>query len=119
MRTKNRPALPDTVSMDQWQAAHNKFLKKEKAATHERDALAAERRRMPMVEIEKDYAFEGPDGRARLLDLFDGRRQLIVYILCSPRESTAGPRPAAPAVPSSWIRSLTYPTCMRATRRWC
>jgi predicted dithiol-disulfide oxidoreductase (DUF899 family) len=79
MKTKNRPALPDIVSMDEWQAEHDKLLKKEKAATRERDALAAERRRMPMAEIEKDYVFEGPDGRASLLDLFDGRRQLIVY----------------------------------------
>jgi predicted dithiol-disulfide oxidoreductase (DUF899 family) len=79
VKTKNRPALPEIVPMDQWQAAHDALLKKEKSATHDRDALAAERRRMPMVEIEKDYVFEGPDGRASFLDLFDGRRQLIVY----------------------------------------
>jgi predicted dithiol-disulfide oxidoreductase (DUF899 family) len=79
MKTKSRPAMPTVVSMDQWQVAHDKLLKKEKAATRERDALAAERRRMPMVEIEKDYLFEGPDGQASLVDLFDGRRQLIVY----------------------------------------
>jgi len=55
------------------------LLVKEKEATRARDALAAERRRMPMVGVDKDYEFEGPDGRASLLDLFDGRRQLIVY----------------------------------------
>jgi predicted dithiol-disulfide oxidoreductase (DUF899 family) len=79
MKTKNRPALPDIVPMAQWQAAHDALLREEKAATRERDALAAGRRRMPMAEIEKEYVFEGPDGRASLPDLFDGRRQLIVY----------------------------------------
>src|SRR6202044_1783773 len=52
---------------------------KEKELTRARDALAAERRRMPWLPIEKDYAFEGPDGRKSLLDLFEGRRQLIIY----------------------------------------
>jgi predicted dithiol-disulfide oxidoreductase (DUF899 family) len=79
MKTKNRKAIPSIVSLDQWQAGHEALLRKEKAATRARDALAAERRRMPMVEIEKDYVFEGPDGPARLLDLFEGRRQLILY----------------------------------------
>ena len=62
------------------------LLAKEKAATRERDALAAERRRLPMVRIEKDYAFEGPDGPASLLDLFAGRRQLS----CTGSSSTRG-----------------------------
>jgi predicted dithiol-disulfide oxidoreductase (DUF899 family) len=79
MKTKNRQAMPDIVSMDQWQAEREKLLKKEKAATGERDQLAAERRRMPMAEVEKAYVFEGPDGRKSLKDLFDGRRQLVVY----------------------------------------
>jgi Bacterial protein of unknown function (DUF899) len=52
---------------------------KEKAATRARDALNAERRKLPMVRIEKDYVFEGPKGKASLLDLFEGRRQLIIY----------------------------------------
>ena len=68
-----------TVSLAEWKIAHAKLLAKEKAATRARDALAAERRRQPMVRIDKDYAFEGPDGKARLLDLFQGRRQLILY----------------------------------------
>ena len=77
-RTKKKP-LPKIVSQKEWQTAHNKLLKKEKAATRARDALAAERRRQPMVEIEKEYVFEGPEGKVALLDLFEGRRQLIVY----------------------------------------
>ncbi|MGH3006805.1 MAG: DUF899 domain-containing protein [Gaiellaceae bacterium] len=71
--------LPQVVSQDDWQVARERLLVKEKEATRARDALAAERRRLPMAEIEKDYVFEGPHGKASLLDLFDGRRQLIVY----------------------------------------
>jgi predicted dithiol-disulfide oxidoreductase (DUF899 family) len=79
MKTKTQKALPSIVSREEWEKAHKQLLRKEKAATRARDALAAERRRQPMVEIEKDYRFEGPDGAASLLDLFDGRRQLIIY----------------------------------------
>jgi predicted dithiol-disulfide oxidoreductase (DUF899 family) len=67
------------VSPAEWQAAREKLLAKEKQATHARDALAAERRRQPMVLMEKDYVLEGPEGDASLLDLFEGRRQLILY----------------------------------------
>lgn len=70
--------LPDVVSLDEWLAARKELLAKEKEATRSRDALNAQRRMLPMVEIEKDYVFEGPDGRATLLDLFEGRRQLMV-----------------------------------------
>src|SRR5438876_12207896 len=70
--------LPSVVSPEEWQVERDKLLAKEKEATRARDALAAERRRLPMVEVDKDYVFEGPDGEAGLLDLFDGRRQLIV-----------------------------------------
>ena len=76
---KNAMKLPEVVSTAEWDAAREKLLVKEKAATRARDALAAERRRLPMVQIEKEYVFEGPNGKASLLDLFDGRRQLIVY----------------------------------------
>jgi predicted dithiol-disulfide oxidoreductase (DUF899 family) len=72
-------ALPRIVSEDEWQAAHEALLAKEKAATHARDALAAERRRQPMVRIDKTYTFDRPHGKASLLDLFAGRRQLILY----------------------------------------
>ncbi|MGH8772456.1 MAG: DUF899 domain-containing protein [Burkholderiales bacterium] len=70
---------PRVVSRAEWQAAHDRLLAKEKAATHARDALAAERRRLPWLRIEKPYVFDGPRDRARLRDLFDGRRQLILY----------------------------------------
>ncbi len=70
---------PPIVSPREWEAAREELLVKEKELTRARDAMAAQRRRMPMMEVEKDYAFEGPDGRASLLDLFQGRRQLIVY----------------------------------------
>lgn len=71
--------LPRVVSQAEWQAARDALLIKEKAATRARDALAAERRRLPMVKIDKEYVFDGEHGKARLIDLFDGRRQLILY----------------------------------------
>ena len=71
--------LPQVVSPAEWQAARERLLAKEKEATRARDALAAERRRLPMVAVDADYVFEGPDGKATLTELFDGRRQLIVY----------------------------------------
>ena len=70
--------LPQVVSRDEWLAARKELLAREKELTRQRDALNAERRRLPMVRIEKEYVFEGPDGKASLLDLFEGRRQLIV-----------------------------------------
>ncbi|GAB4414042.1 MAG: DUF899 domain-containing protein [Anaerolineae bacterium] len=77
--TENKIALPQVVSRDEWLAARQEFLAKEKEFTRARDALNAERRRLPMVKIEKEYIFDGPNGRASLLDLFEGRRQLILY----------------------------------------
>ncbi|MGH7564329.1 MAG: DUF899 domain-containing protein [Gemmatimonadota bacterium] len=77
--TMTETAHPKIASRDQWLAARKELLEKEKELTRRRDALNAERRRLPMVEIDQDYLFEGPDGKASLLDLFDGRRQLIVY----------------------------------------
>ena len=71
-------SLPGVVSRDEWLAARKALLAREKEMTRQRDALNAERRRLPMVLIEKDYVFTGPDGEARLLDLFEGRRQLII-----------------------------------------
>ena len=71
--------LPKVVSSKAWEAARRKLLVKEKKLTRARDALAAERRRMPWLAVEKEYEFDGPKGKASLLDLFDGRRQLIVY----------------------------------------
>lgn len=71
--------LPAVVSPEKWAEAHAKLLVEEKELTRARDALAAKRRRMPWMAVEKEYAFDGPIGRATLLDLFEGRRQLIVY----------------------------------------
>src|SRR5918993_4805082 len=70
---------PPIVSPDEWENAREQLLVKEKELTRARDALAAERRRMPWLAVEKEYEFDGPDGKASLLDLFDGRHQLIVY----------------------------------------
>lgn len=71
-------SLPEIVTRDEWLAARTALLDREKELTRARDALAADRRRLPMVEVEKPYVFDGPDGPASLLDLFDGRDQLIV-----------------------------------------
>jgi predicted dithiol-disulfide oxidoreductase (DUF899 family) len=70
---------PPIVSAHEWRAAHQQLLVKEKELMRARDALAAERRRMPWLAVDEAYRFEGPDGPASLLDLFDGRRQLILY----------------------------------------
>lgn len=76
--TSDRP-LPPVVSRDEWQRARDALLAEEKALTRRLDALAAKRRRLPMVEVAKDYAFGGPNGPVSLLELFDGRSQLILY----------------------------------------
>src|ERR1700751_4961770 len=80
-RSKEKVAMktPPVVSQQEWEAARQRLLVKEKALMRSRDALAAERRRMPWVAVEKAYEFEGPHGQVRLLNLFEGRRQLIVY----------------------------------------
>jgi predicted dithiol-disulfide oxidoreductase (DUF899 family) len=70
---------PPIVSPQEWEAERERMLVKEKEFTRARDALAAERRRMPWMAVEKAYRFDGPDGPASLHDLFEGRRQLIVY----------------------------------------
>ncbi len=70
--------LPQIASREEWLAARKELLAKEKELTRARDALSAERRHLPMVEIDKDYRFEGPQGEVGLADLFDGHRQLIV-----------------------------------------
>ncbi|MEW5421232.1 DUF899 domain-containing protein [Amorphus sp. 3PC139-8] len=70
---------PPVVSRAEWDAARAALLAKEKALTRAKDALAAERRRMPWMEVRKSYRFLGPEGDVSLWDLFEGRRQLIVY----------------------------------------
>ncbi|MFJ5777188.1 DUF899 domain-containing protein [Streptomyces sp. NPDC093094] len=72
-------SLPEIVSRAQWRARREELLLKEKAVARARDALNAERRRLPMVEVDKEYVFEGGDGKATLLDLFEGRDQLVVH----------------------------------------
>jgi len=75
-RTMKRPPV---LSPEQWEGARQKLLVKEKALTRARDAMAAERRRMPWMQLEKAYAFDSPNGKVSLLDLFEGRRQLVIY----------------------------------------
>src|SRR5437667_12252071 len=70
---------PPIVSAQKWEAARQQLLVKEKELTRARDALAAERRRMPWLGVKKNYRFDGPKGKVSLLDLFEGRRQLILY----------------------------------------
>jgi predicted dithiol-disulfide oxidoreductase (DUF899 family) len=70
---------PPVVSPQEWESARRELLVAEKEHTRAGDALAARRRRMPWMAVEKDYAFDGPDGRVSLLDVFEGRRQLVVY----------------------------------------
>jgi len=76
---RNISGFPEIVSWEEWSKANEAFLEKEKEFTHQHDALNAERRRLPMTEVKKDYIFEGPHGKVSLLDLFEGRRQLILY----------------------------------------
>jgi predicted dithiol-disulfide oxidoreductase (DUF899 family) len=79
MTTRTQIPLPEVATEDEWLAASEKLRAKEKKLTREHDKLAAERRRLPMVKIDKHYEFEGPRGKVSLLDLFEGRRQLLLY----------------------------------------
>jgi predicted dithiol-disulfide oxidoreductase (DUF899 family) len=72
-------ATPPVVSAQEWEAAYRDMLVKEKEFTRAMDALAAQRRRMPWTAVEKEYVFDGPGAKATLRDLFDGRRQLLLY----------------------------------------
>ena len=78
-KAMNQMTMPPIVSAQEWDAARRQLLVKEKELTRARDALAALRRRMPWQAVDKEYVFDGPDGRATLLDLFAGRRQLVLY----------------------------------------
>lgn len=88
---------PDVVSLAEWQAARDALLVKEKKVTRELDALAAERRRLPMVRIDKGYTFDAPNGKVGLVDLFEGRRQLVLY------HFMFGPTRAAGCPGCSWF----------------
>lgn len=95
-------ALPQITTRDEWLAARTALLEKEKALTRARDELNVERRRLPMVEITTDYTFTGADGEVGLVDLFEGRRQLIVYHFMFHPEWEAGcPSCTAGAVETS------------------
>jgi predicted dithiol-disulfide oxidoreductase (DUF899 family) len=72
-------SLPKIASRDEWLAARKELLAQEKELTRRRDALSIDRRNLPMVEIDTDYEFDGPDGKLRLIDMFEGRPQLIIY----------------------------------------
>ena len=102
---------PPIVSPQEWEAAREQLLVKEKEHHARPRRLAAERRRMPWMAVEKDYRFEGPNGPASLADLFEGRRQLIVYrFFYAPDITTFAPGArirservsAAPFSPTRW-----------------
>jgi hypothetical protein len=116
--------LAPVVSRDEWLVARKQLLAQEKKASRQRDILNAERRRLPMVKVDKEYIFEGPEGEVGLPDLFEGRRQP------SPRLSTttgAGmtwwrrasrglPRASSPVRACSFARATTCSTRIRPTR---
>jgi predicted dithiol-disulfide oxidoreductase (DUF899 family) len=111
--------LPKIVSHDELLVARRRLLVNEKDFTRARDRLNAERRRLPMVRIDKEYGFDGQDGKATLFDLFDGRRQLVVYhFMFDPawtpaaRWSSTSSPPRAPTRP----RHLTRPGVPRGPR---
>ncbi|HEX3782904.1 MAG TPA: DUF899 domain-containing protein [Pseudonocardiaceae bacterium] len=83
-------SLPEIVTGEQWLAARRQLLAREKELTRLRDTLNADRRRLPMVRVTEDYRFQGPDGEVRLLDLFQGRRQLVLQHFMFPPEWDAG-----------------------------
>jgi predicted dithiol-disulfide oxidoreductase (DUF899 family) len=90
-KTATGPLAPHkVVSHEQWIAARKQFLRKEKAFTRLRDRLSAQRRALPWERVDKEYVFDGPDGKETLAELFDGRRQLIVYHFMFPPEWDAG-----------------------------
>ena len=98
-----------------WEKALEEVRKREKALTRKHDALAAERRRLPWLRIEKDYVFQGPDGQARLVDLYDGRRQLLLYHFMFGPNQEAGCEGC-----SMLVDQIGHPrTCTRATPRSC
>jgi predicted dithiol-disulfide oxidoreductase (DUF899 family) len=100
---------PPIVSQQEWEAARQQLLVKEKTLTRSRDALAAERRRMPWLAVDKKYEFDGPKGKVSLLDLFEGRRQLIVYRAFFEPGVFGWPSTPAAAAPWAPIRSPTWP----------
>ena len=112
--------LPNIVSREEWLVARKALLVKEKEMTRARDALNIERRMLPMVRIEKDYVFEGPDSKVGLLDLFEGRRQLILgHFMFDPRWENGCPSCSAGAdeVSDGLLRHLQSDTTYAAVSR--
>ena len=95
----NMVAMPRIVAAEEWQQERNDLLKAEKEATRELDALAARRRRLPMVRFD-NYVFEGPNGPQTLLELFEGRDQLAIYQFMD-KAQTSSAR-AAPTSRTTW-----------------
>ncbi|MBN7771350.1 DUF899 domain-containing protein [Marinobacter daepoensis] len=105
----NKQPLPEVVSSEAWKSALDQLLIKEKELTRARDALNAERRRLPMMKVAKDYIFQGELGQVSLLDLFEGRRQLIVYHFMFAPEWKAG------CDGCSWaVDAMTHPAHLHA-----
>ncbi len=102
-------AFPEIVSDDQWQDALDQLLVKEKELTRARDALNAERRKLPIRKLQKAYTLQGPNGATSLFDMFEGRRQLIVY------HFMYGPNAKAGCEGCSWVRdAMTHPAHLHA-----
>lgn len=108
---------PRIVPQQEWEAARQQLLAKEKAFTRSRDALAAERQRMPWVAVEKKYEFDGPEGKVSLLDLFEGRRQLILYRAFFEPGVFGWPEHACRGCSLAPIRWPTWPICTPVTPR--
>ncbi|MBS3666650.1 MULTISPECIES: DUF899 domain-containing protein [Halomonadaceae] len=108
MATTKQP-LPSIVSSEEWKLALDQLLIKEKALTRARDALSAERRKLPMVKVDKNYEFHGDEGPISLLELFGGRRQLIVYHFMYAPDWKAG------CDGCSWVAdAMTHPAHLHA-----
>lgn len=101
--TTRKIAHPPIASQAEWLVARKDLLAREKEATRARDALSAARRRLPMVRIDKNYTFAGANGPVGLVDLFDGRRQLIVYHFMFDPRWDAG----CPGCTGMWTPSAT------------
>src|SRR2546428_7370356 len=100
---------PKVVSRKEWLVARKKLLAKEKQLTRQRDAIAAERRQLPWVKVEKNYVFDSPSGKTTLADLFDGRSQLIVYhFMFGPEWQGGGPSCSSTKDPTTRV-SLPLP----------
>ena len=108
------PQRHKIVSHEQWLAARKRYLRKEKAFTRLRDRLSAERRGLPWERIEKEYVFDGPDGKETLAELFGGRRQLLVYHFMFLPEWDAG----CPNCSFWAISTTTSCISLTATSQW-